>query len=179
MCEIIKELNSKSAQTLNKIIIDGGILLWPSGGVYGFAADFSNKKAVEKIYEIKKREKAKPLSIIANIRKCSEYAFLSGFARYIIFNRWPDFIGVIVPKKNIPEHVNCGGDYIGLVCSSYTNVWLADYIFRPLASTSANISGEHEITSCIEAEKKFGNEVGGIIKWGFNDGNLNNMVKIN
>ena len=176
--KIINELNENSADILNKIILDGGVILWPSGGVYGLAADAYDKSAVDKIYKIKKREAVKPLSIISNISTCSNYAYLSGFARFIIYNFWPDFIGVISKKKSIPGRVNCCGEYIALVCSSSVNVWLSDKIKIPLASSSANISGEPEITDWKKAKEMFESDVDAIIISESNNSQLNTLVKI-
>jgi len=41
------------------------LFIYPTDTLYGLGCDGTNKKAVEKIKEIKKRDKDKPLSIIA------------------------------------------------------------------------------------------------------------------
>jgi len=49
----------KAAQVIKR----GGIVAFPTETVYGLAADFFNKQAVDRIFEVKKRPKDKPLSV--------------------------------------------------------------------------------------------------------------------
>ena len=51
----------KAAQIINK----GGIVIFPTDTVYGIGCDPYNQKAVLSLYKIKKREKTKPLPVIA------------------------------------------------------------------------------------------------------------------
>ncbi|HPL63857.1 MAG TPA: Sua5/YciO/YrdC/YwlC family protein, partial [Syntrophales bacterium] len=41
---------------------EGGIIVYPTDTVYGLGCDLFNKKGIEKIYEIKRRSRKKPLS---------------------------------------------------------------------------------------------------------------------
>ena len=47
-----------------KKIKDGGIVVFPTDTVYGIGCDPYNKKAVSRLYEIKKREKIKPFPVL-------------------------------------------------------------------------------------------------------------------
>ncbi|MCQ9207918.1 MAG: L-threonylcarbamoyladenylate synthase [Omnitrophica bacterium] len=46
-----------------QIIKQGGVVAFPTETVYGLAADFSNQRAVKKIFKLKKRPKNKPLAV--------------------------------------------------------------------------------------------------------------------
>ena len=46
------------------IINNGGVIISPTDTVYGFLADAFNIEAVQKIYNIKKRDNTKPLIIL-------------------------------------------------------------------------------------------------------------------
>ena len=39
------------------ILRDGGIIIYPTDTVYGLGCDLSNKKGIEKIYEVKRRNR--------------------------------------------------------------------------------------------------------------------------
>ena len=52
-------------QELVKDIKEGKIFIYPTDTIYGIGCDATNIKSVEKIKEIKLRDKDKPLSIIA------------------------------------------------------------------------------------------------------------------
>ena len=47
----------------------GKIFIYPTDTIYGLGCDALNEKSVEKIKEIKKRDKDKPLSVIAPSKK--------------------------------------------------------------------------------------------------------------
>lgn len=63
--------------TLNK----GGIIAYPTDTFYGIGCDIMNKKAIEKIYQLKQRNKTKPFSFIcADLKDISHYAKVSNYA---------------------------------------------------------------------------------------------------
>ena len=63
------------------IIKKGGIVAYPTDTFYGIGCDIMNKKAIEKIYAIKQRNKNKPFSFICpDLKNISQYAKVSNFA---------------------------------------------------------------------------------------------------
>src|SRR5512138_1337178 len=70
-------LIKKAVEVLN----EGGIIVYPTDTVYGMGCDLFNKQAIEKIYEIKRRNKKEPLSFIcADLKDISNYALVSNYA---------------------------------------------------------------------------------------------------
>ncbi|MBN2254717.1 MAG: threonylcarbamoyl-AMP synthase, partial [Deltaproteobacteria bacterium] len=92
------------------ILRDGGILIYPTDTVYGIGCDLFNKRAIEKIYEIKKRSRKQPFSIIcADLKDISNYASVSNYAYKIMRRLLPGpytFIldaSRLVPKILLPK----------------------------------------------------------------------------
>ena len=56
---------NKDDTKLKEDILQGKIVVYPTDTIYGLGCNAEDKKAVEKIKQIKKRDKNKPLSIIA------------------------------------------------------------------------------------------------------------------
>ena len=57
-------VNDKNAISFaSDIIINGGIIVYPTDTLYGFGVDARNSSAIKKLNEIKKRET--PISVIA------------------------------------------------------------------------------------------------------------------
>ncbi len=53
----------------------GGLVVYPTDTVYGLGCDLYNKKEIERIYQIKRRDRNKPLSFIcADLKDISQYA---------------------------------------------------------------------------------------------------------
>ena len=123
------------------------------------------------------RSIGKPFSIIANYKTADKFGWLTRKSKKIIYSLWPDFVGIIVKKKNsVPDFITSGAQTVGLVCSSEINVMLAEHIVKPLASTSANISGESEITDYSDALRKFNGIADVIIAYKWNTNQLNTLA---
>src|SRR5699024_5015137 len=58
----------------------GGVIAYPTDTVYGFGCDFRDKKALERIYRIKRMPKQHPVSFV-----CPD---LSDIARYAVVEDW-------------------------------------------------------------------------------------------
>jgi len=59
----------------------GGIIAYPTDTIYGIGCDIMNKKAIEKVYRIKQRNKNKPFSFIcSDLKNISNYAKVSNYA---------------------------------------------------------------------------------------------------
>jgi tRNA A37 threonylcarbamoyladenosine synthetase subunit TsaC/SUA5/YrdC len=63
------------------ILIKGGIVVYPTDTHYGIGCDILNKKAIERIYQLKQRNKSKPFSFICSgLKNISHYAKVSNYA---------------------------------------------------------------------------------------------------
>ena len=72
-----ERLIKKVVETIKK----GGIIAYPTDTFYGIGCDIMNKKAIEKIYLLKQRNKNKPFSFICSgLKNISHYAKVSNYA---------------------------------------------------------------------------------------------------
>jgi tRNA threonylcarbamoyl adenosine modification protein (Sua5/YciO/YrdC/YwlC family) len=59
----------------------GGVIAYPTDTLYGIGCDIMNKKAIERIYQIKQWRKNKPFSFIcSDLKNISQYAKVSNYA---------------------------------------------------------------------------------------------------
>ena len=123
----------KAAEVIEK----GGIVAFPTETVYGLGANYLDKKAVQKLYKVKKRPSDKPFTV--HISKFDELGELrceiTFYSKRLIEKLWPgpltlifktksgDKIGVRMPKNKIAL------DFISLCKTS-------------IVAPSANISGD-------------------------------------
>jgi len=62
------------------ILKNGGIVVYPTDTYYGIGCDIMNKKAIERIYQLKQRNKNKPFSFICSgLKNISLYAKVSNY----------------------------------------------------------------------------------------------------
>ena len=63
------------------ILKQGGIIAYPTDTFYGIGCDIMNKKAIEKIYLLRHRDRNKPFSFICSgLKNISDYAKVSNYA---------------------------------------------------------------------------------------------------
>jgi tRNA threonylcarbamoyl adenosine modification protein (Sua5/YciO/YrdC/YwlC family) len=59
----------------------GGVIAYPTDTIYGIGCDITNKKAIERVYQIKQWPKHKPFSFIcSDLKNISQYAKVSNYA---------------------------------------------------------------------------------------------------
>ncbi len=64
-----------------EVLRDGGVIAYPTDTYYGIGCDIMNKKAIERIYWLKQRDKKKPFSFIcSDLKHISDYAKVSNYA---------------------------------------------------------------------------------------------------
>lgn len=134
------------------VLKQGGVLMVPTDTNYAFAADPWNEHACARLYEIKKRDVKKPLTLfVSRPDDLWNYIDLSGdledVLRPLVSQHWPGPLNFVLPKSSAaPDHPYLKEDSISVVCNR--NPVLNDLIQRfgrPLAMTSANLSGvEHD-----------------------------------
>ena len=97
------------------ILRDGGVIIYPTDTVYGLGCDLYNKKGIEKIYEIKRRNKKQPFSLVcADLKDISRYARVSDYAYKTMKRLLPGpytFIleaSRLVPKIILPKRQTTG-----------------------------------------------------------------------
>ena len=98
-----------------EIIREGGIVIYPTDTVYGMGCDLFNRKGIERIYEIQRRDRRKPLSFVcADLKDISRYARVTDKAYKIMRRLLPGpytFIleaSRIVPKTILPKRKTTG-----------------------------------------------------------------------
>ena len=154
MQTIKKNKNIKEIVTALK---KGAVLVCPTDTVYGLVCDATNKKAVEKIYKIKKRPKSKSLPVfVKDIKMAKKYAAISKVQEGIIKERWPGaFTFVLKAKKGLSPLVY-KNNTIALRQPNYKMIIeIIKLLRKPLAQTSANISNYSATTKIKEVIKYF------------------------
>lgn len=150
----------QSQKALNEaadVLKKGGVVICPTDTVYGFLADASNKKAVEKIYKIKKRAKSKPLPVfIKDIKTAEELAEINTEQKKILKKYWPGKVTVVIKrKKNIKIYDGGQGTVALRIPKHKFLLALLKKINRPLAQTSVNISGQPALINVQKIIKQF------------------------
>jgi tRNA threonylcarbamoyl adenosine modification protein (Sua5/YciO/YrdC/YwlC family) len=141
-----------------EILEQGGIIIYPTDTVYGMGCDLFNKRAIERIYDIKQRSRKQPFSFIcADLKDISNYALVSNYAYKIMRRMLPGpytFIlesSRIVPKILLPKRKAVGirvpDDRICLT--------LVKELGHPIISTSVTTRQNEVLSDPIDMEQEF------------------------
>ena len=84
------------------VLIRGGLVILPTETVYGIATNMLNPKAVERLYEVKKRPKDKPFSVhIDDKDKIEDFAVDIPVAAYKLISKfWPGPLTLVLKSKS-------------------------------------------------------------------------------
>jgi len=87
------------------VLRGGGIVIYPTDTVYGMGCDLFNKKGIERIYEIKRRDRKQPLSFIcSDLKDISRYAQVSDGAYKIMKRLLPGpFTFILNASRSVPK----------------------------------------------------------------------------
>jgi|SRR3989344_5457009 len=165
MMRLIQE-NKNSLEEIITALKNGAVLVLPTDTVYGLVCDAKNEKAVEKIFEIKKRDKAKPLAVfVKDIEMAKEIAEIDARAEKFLGDNKTTII-VKAKNKKLSDLVYKDGT-IGIRIPNYEflNLILNEFD-GPLAQTSVNISGQEPIIKIVDIKFQFANEDVSIVNAG-------------
>jgi tRNA threonylcarbamoyl adenosine modification protein (Sua5/YciO/YrdC/YwlC family) len=95
----------RKIRTIVGVLEQGGVIAYPTGTVIGFGADLFNKKAVEKVYQIKAARQEKPFSFLcADLTEIARYAVVSDAAYRIMRRLVPGPYTFVLPAtKEVPK----------------------------------------------------------------------------
>ena len=128
-----------------RVMAHGGVVLYPTDTVYGLGVNIFNRKAVRRIYDIKKRSLMKPLSIIVSSKDAiSHVANLRTRDKIYVDKFLPGPYTLILNKtKIVPRVVTSGLKHVGVRIPDNEIACRISDLF-PVTTTSANLS-DHEV----------------------------------
>ena len=132
-----------------EVLGNGGIIAYPTDTLYGVGCDALNEEAVNKVYEIKGRDFSKPMSIAgSDIKMLEKYVTMSSEIRKLLNKILPGPYTVLLPKKDLISNlVTAGSDKLGVRIPDYDLILeIIKQFGKPIITTSANLSGEPDVT---------------------------------
>lgn len=141
----------------------GEVVVFPTETFYGIAADAFAPAALERIFEIKGRDSAKTIALIAH-DTAAAFAITSevpAIARRLADAFWPGPLTLVMPARSgIPDALVGSDGGVGVRVSSHPVARaLAHGLGGPITATSANRSGEPPTRTLADARVALGNKV--------------------
>ena len=123
----------------------GGVIVYPTGTVYGLGCDIHRKKAVERIYQIRQLQKDHPLSFMCpDLSKIARYGHVDDFAYRIMKRLAPGpYTFVLRATRDVPKLLVRKQKTVGIrVPDDTVALALLNELGSPIVSTSATIDGQ-------------------------------------
>jgi len=141
------EINTRNPQQrlitkVVEVIKRGGIIAYPTDTYYGIGCDIMNKKAIEKIYLLKQRDKIKPFSFLcSDLKNISHYAKISNYAYKTMKRLLPGpYTFVLEGSKLVPKIMLTKRKTAGIrVPDNSICLELVKELGNPIISTSASM----------------------------------------
>ena len=151
----------------------GGVVAIPTDTLYGLAADAANPQALERVYVVKGRPADLPLPLlVSGWEQAAQVVNITGemnlLARKLTEAYWPGSLTLVLPAPpGLPARLTGGRDTIAVRMPNHpAPLALASALGRPITGTSANRSGEADITELTELRRRLGALVDDIIASG-------------
>lgn len=161
-----------------KVLAAGGMVVFPTDTVYGLGVSVFNRSAIDRIYETKDRDQTKAIPILlADINQLPLVAGEMGSAAQKIGLRfWPGALTMVIPKNStLPSNLSLLPT-IGVRIPNHAFARQLIRLAGPLATTSANLSGQPSAVTIAEAVGQLGEKIDLYIDGGRTPGRIASTV---
>jgi len=132
-------------QAAAAVIRQGGVVAFPTTGLYGLGVDALNAAAVDRLFAIKQRPRTKPILLLVDSpqRLQGLVAHIPGSALRIMEHFWPGRVTIVFEAAaGIVKSLTAGSGKIGIRQAGHpVAAALLGAVDGPLTGTSANFSG--------------------------------------
>ncbi len=135
-----------------RILEDNGIIIYPTDTVYGMGCLINTRKALKRLYSIKRKRPDKPFSFIChNIKQASQYAIIDDRNFKIITDLTPGPYTFVLPaKKTTPRDLRSQENTVGIrIPANDLILELVKEAQIPLITTSVTIDNFFT-SNCID-----------------------------
>ena len=152
------------------ILQDGGVIIYPTDTSYGIGCDISQRKAVDRVYELKQADRKKPMSII-----CHDFTNLSLYAASVSTSAFRTmrrllpgpYTFVLNASHEVPRMLLTRQRTVGIRIPDHPIcLELVRMLGRPLLSTSVATADEEAVMDPDELHEIWGKRVDAVVGGG-------------
>lgn len=158
----------------------GDLVVYPTETVYGLGADGLSADAVARVFDAKRRDRSKPVSLAVPSVEAAR-AVTRPTERTLAFMRefLPGPVTVIAERgADVPDVVTGGGDRVGIRVPDHdAALALLDRV-APLTATSANVSGRESARNVRDIDPKIRQATSVVLDGGQTPGGGSTVVDV-
>lgn len=132
--------NPRKIRQAAEVLRDGGVIAYPTDTVYGIGCDLTNRRAIDRIYRIKRLDRGHRLSFICpDLSAVAQYAQVTDFAHRWLRRLLPGPYTVVLPAtRMVPKILLEKRREVGVrIPDNEICIELVNALGGPLISTSA------------------------------------------
>ncbi len=160
-----------------KILKNDGVVVLPTDTLYGLIASAFSKKAIDKIYKIKERDKSKPLIVlISKIEDLKKFGIKGDFSKVFLPK-----VSVLLSSRSLKfKYIHRGTGEIAFRLISQKNKNLFNLVEKvgPVVAPSANIESLKPAETIKEARGYFGDNVDYYINGGLRKSKPSTLIRV-
>ncbi len=163
------------------VLSDGGLLAYPTDTYYGIGCVLNSKKAIDRLYQLKDRDRKKPLSFLCpDLSDVSQYAMVSNFAYRTMKQLTPGpFTFVLEATRLVPQMMQTKQRQVGIrVPQAPLMLAIAARLGRPIVTTSATDDDGLALIDAKDIKEKLGNRLDLILDGGVQPNEPSTVVSL-
>ena len=164
-----------------EVLKTGGLIIYPTDTVYGIGCDIFNKKAVEKILQIKNDSDSKLLSFVCpNLKDIAKYAKVSDYAYRTMKHLLPGPYTFILPAaKQVPKLLQSKRKTVGIRIPKHSiALKIVEEFGNPIISTSTTSRRGNILIDPIEIKNVFNWQVDLMLASGNLNGRPSSVINL-
>jgi len=169
VCPILKS-DPQGIKKAAQILLQGGIIAFPTETFYGLAADALNEAALKKIFQVKKREEEKPLLLLIADKSWLQGLVqnISPLAERLMDRFWPGPLTLVFnASPQLSPLLTADTGKIGIRLSPHpVTQALVQAVDRAITGTSANLSGQPGTLTAREVHQSLGESLDAVLDGG-------------
>ena len=131
--------NARQVGRIAEIIKQGGLVVYTTDTIYGLGCDMMNKRSVEKVYQMKGKDRKHPLSFICpDLKDIARFAVVSNIAYRLMKRILPGAYTVILPaSREAPRLMMSKSATVGIRVPDHpVTQMLLENLDNPIVTTS-------------------------------------------
>ncbi len=154
-----------------EVLRNGGVIAYPTDTAYGLGCDLFDKRAIERIYQMKRLPRNHQLSFIcADLSNVAEYAVVNNQAYRAMKRLLPGPYTFILPATPVVPRFMITGKRktVGIRVPDHSAPrMLVEELGHPLVNTTAGFEGEEPLASAEQIDDAMGKVLDAILDSGF------------
>lgn len=159
----------------------GDLVVYPTETVYGLGAAALEPDAVERVFEVKGRDRSKPLSFaVPSVPSALQYVRATERERRFMATFLPGPVTVLCRRREaIPDELTAGRDRVGVRVPDHPlALRLCERAGTPITATSANVSGQPSVRELEDLDPEIREAAAVVLDGGETDGTESTVVDV-